>query len=453
MEKFDALILGCGPGGTEVGNMLLKGGKKVAIVESGAFGGVCLNCGCIPTKMLLGAIEPERLLADLAKRRLVSGEVAVNYANLQSRVKRHVSGVSSALAKGLAEKGARLFQGHGRLAGESRAIVEPCGIEISADSIIIATGSGPGFFPGLEADHQAVLDSTDLMFIAEVPKSLCVVGAGAIGLELADFFSAMGSKITLVEAAPQLAPTEDADVADVLKQALQKSGYALHLGAPGRKLETIGGEARLELVDGSVITAQKALVATGRKPNTADLGCEMAGITLNRGGFIEVDENLLAAPGIYAIGDVNGKILLAHAASQQGNYVARRILGKTAEAYETGPVPACIYSHPGVMRVGLSARQAAKTGGVTEISVSPFSANPIAQAHAAPEGFAKAVWIDGRLVGMAAIGVGATQLVTAAELLAAGGYDGEKLERLMVAHPSLDETLAGAIFGERKYFA
>lgn len=453
MENFDVIILGCGPGGTEAANTLLKGGRKVAIVEKGAFGGVCLNCGCIPTKMLLGAIEPGRLLADLAKRKLVSGDVAVNYAALQGRVKRHISGVGSALAKGLAERGARLFQGQGKLAGKGRVAVEPDGMELSADSIIIATGSSPGFFPGLEADHQAVLDSTDLMFIGAPPQSLCVVGAGAIGLELADFFSAMGSDITLVEAADQLAPTEDADVAAVLKQALQKNGYAIHLGAPGRKIETVGGEARLELQDGGVFTAQKALVATGRKPNTAGLGCERVGISLDRRGFIEVDENLLAAPGIYAIGDVNGRILLAHAASQQGNYAARRILKKTAEAYEPGPVPACVYSHPGVMRAGLSARQAAQTGRSVEISVSPFSANPIAQAHAAPEGFAKAVWLDGRLAGMAAIGVGATQLVTAAELLVAGGYDGKKLERLMVAHPSLDETLAGAIYGERKSFA
>lgn len=453
MENFDVIILGCGPGGMEAASVLLRGGKKVAIVEKGAYGGVCLNCGCIPTKMLLGAIEPGRLLADLARRKLAEGEIGVNYKNLQNRVKRHIAGVSTSIAKGFAEKGAALFQGAGKLAGPGAVVVESAGVELSAPAIIVATGSQPGFFPGLEADHQAVLDSRDLIFIDEAPQSLCVVGAGAIGLELADFFSALGSKITLVEAAAQVAPTEDSDIAAALQQALQKNGYEIRLGVPGRKIGTVEGRASLELADSSTITADKALVATGRNPNTTGLGCETAGVRLDRRGFVEVDENLCAAPGIYAIGDVNGKVLLAHAATQQGNYVARKILGAETSPYATGPVPACIYCHPAVMRVGMSARDAAKTSALAEVSQSAFSANPIAQAHAAPEGFAKAVWLNGRLVGMAAIGVNATQLVTAAEFLVTGGYDAAKLERLMVAHPSLDEVLASAIYAERKNIA
>lgn len=451
MEKFDVVIIGCGPGGMEAASFLLKAGKKTAIIEKGKWGGVCLNCGCIPTKMLLGAIEPERLLADLSRRRLAEGKITVNYNSLQTRVKRHVDGVSAALAKGFAEKGAKLFEGAGRLLGGGRVLVSPGGEEIEADAIIIATGSAPGFFPALEADQDAVLDSTALMCAKEPPKSLCVLGAGAIGLELADFFSAMGSQIIMVEAAPQAAPTEDADIGAALGDFLKKRGYSLRLGVPGRKIATVNGIAELELADGSVISAEKALVATGRKPNTEGLGCAEAGVALDRRGFIEVDSYLQAAPGVYAIGDVIGKVLLAHAATQQGNFVARRILGEEAGIYETGPVPSCIYCHPGVMRAGLSGREAAKMGKV-EISRSLFSANPIAQAHAAPEGFAKAVWLNGRLAGLAAIGVSAPQLVTAAELLVAGDYGEKKLERLMVAHPSLDETLAQAIYGQREEF-
>lgn len=448
MEKFDVIIIGCGPGGMEAAATLLRSRKRIAIVEKGPFGGVCLNCGCIPTKMLLGAIEPQRLLEPLAKRKIANGEIAINYKNLQTRVKRHIGGASADIESGLSQKGVMIYKGQGVLAGGSAVKIAETGEEIHADAIIIAAGSSPGFFPDLAADHKCVLDSTDLMFITELPQSLCVVGAGAIGLELADFFSALGSKIILVEAANHIAPAEDEEIANGLRTALARRGYEIHAGTPARKIGTVANMAWLELMDGRVIEAQKALIATGRKPNTQGLGCENANLKLDRRGFIMVNANLEAAPGIYAIGDINGKVLLAHAATQQGNYVARRILGTEHEEYRTGPVPSCIYCHPGIMRAGMSLKEAASLG-EAQISRSSFSVNPIAQAHAAPEGFAQAVWLDGRLAGMSAIGEGATQLVTAAELLVAGKYDTEKLERLMIAHPSLDEVLSAAIYAER----
>lgn len=445
MEKFDCIVLGFGPGGLEAARALLHGGKKVAIVNSGPWGGVCLNCGCIPTKLLLGAIEPQRLLEDLGRRKLAAGQITVNYDKLQAHVKRHINAASAGLQSKYEGLGAKLFQGVGRLLGNGVVGIEESGETLTADSIIVATGSRPGFFPGLEPDHKAVLDSTDLMFIEKAPESLCVVGSGAIGLELADFFSALGTKITLVEAAPHLAPTEDGDIADVLAQSLKKRGYVIHTGVAADSAATVGGSGRLELADGTTLEAEKILIATGRRPNTDNLGCEAAGVSLNRRGFIEVDEFLQAAPGVYAIGDVIGKVLLAHAATQQGNYAANHIMGNYKEPYATGPVPACVYCHPGIMRVGLSAAEA-KRQGAAAVSISPLSVNPIAQAHAAPEGFARAVWLEERLVGMAAIGFGATQLATAAELLVANGYDSTRLQHLMVTHPSLDESLAWAIY-------
>lgn len=445
MAKFDCIVLGFGPGGMEAARALSHGGKKVAIVNKGPWGGVCLNCGCIPTKLLLGAIEPLRLLQDLARRKLAQGEIAVNYDKLQAHVKRHISAASANLATKYEALGVKLFQGAARLAGSGAVQIEGSGEILEGDAIIVATGSEPGFFPGLVADHQAVLDSTDLMFIEKAPQSLCVVGSGAIGLELADFFSAMGARITLVEAAAHIAPAEDADIAEALAQSLKKRGYEIRTGVAASRAATVNGGGQLELADGSILEAEKILIATGRSPNTSDLCCEAAGISLNRRGFIEVDEHLQAAPGIYAIGDVIGKALLAHAAIQQGNYAANHLMGNYTEPYASGPVPTCVYCHPSLMRAGLSATEA-KGQGEAAVSISQFSVNPIAQAHAAPEGFVKAVWLDGQLAGMAAVGVNAAQLVTAAELLVAGGYNAANLQHLMVTHPSLDESLAWAIY-------
>lgn len=449
MKKYDVIIIGFGPGGMEAAKVLLQAGKKIAVVNRGAWGGVCLNCGCIPTKMLLGAIEPIRLLTDLKRRKIAAGEVTPDYQNLQTRIKRHIAGLSASVAAACESKGARLIQGTASFLDKNRVVIENNEEVLAAPQIIIATGSIPSFFPELVPDHDCVLDSTDLMFIKKIPESLCIIGAGPIGLELGDFFSALGTRIILVESAPQLAPTEDRDISEILKKAAIKNGYELHLGVQAKNVLTQDNHAILTLANGTIIKTCKALVATGRKADTSGLDLQKTGIAADKRGFITVNEYLEAAAGVHAIGDVNGKILLAHAARQQGSYAARRILGQVKKSYDSGPVPSCIYTHPSAMRAGLTEKQARNNGFIVEISKSEFSVNPIAQAHASPEGFTKAVWVDNKLVGMAAAGFNAAQLATSAELLVAGNYTPDKLDELMIAHPSLAESLAEAIFQKR----
>lgn len=456
MEKFDAIVIGSGPGGMEAATRLLAGGKKVAIVEKGEWGGVCLNCGCIPTKLLLGAIAPGRLLSALSRRRLASGEINIDYSRLQAHVKKHIASVNAGIGKSLAQAGGALFNGSGALRGDGCVQInsskENADQIIAGDVIILATGSAPATFPGLAPDHKAILDSTDLMFIDEPPKSLIIIGAGPIGLELADFFSWFGTKIILVEAALQLAPTEDEDIAEELKRSLTRQKCDIHTGIGARSLITVDDKARLELTNGEMIEAEKALLAIGRKPVTAGLNLDAASCEVDKRGFLKVNQYLEAAPGIYAIGDVNGRLLLAHAATHQGAYVASRLLGFLDSAYESGPVPACFYCQPEIMRAGLSAKEAAQKAEKVEISRVMLAANAIAQAHLEPEGFVKAVFGDGKLLGMAAIGYDATSLVTAAELFVAGQYEGLKLDSLMAAHPTLAEALFQAIRAKREVF-
>ena len=444
-------IIGGGPGGTTAAKELAAGGKRVAIIEDKHWGGTCLNCGCIPTKMLLGATAPLAMLRAQERLRTMKGTIDIDYKALQTRVGRFLKGSSQTLAKALTAAGITLYQGRGVIAGKGQvAVRSEAGEEmLTADDIILSCGSSSASFPGLAPDGDAVLDSTGILNLPDVPESLIIVGAGAIGLELGDFFGLMGTRVTIVEAAPHIAPTEDNDIAKELDRTLGKAGRTCIAGVMAKSLVTKNGQAELTLGDGRVLTASRALVAVGRTPNTAGLDCEKAGCALKRRGFVDVDEHLLAAEGVYAVGDVNGLTLLAHAADHQGAYVARRILGREQGAYVPGPVPSCIYGSTEVMRVGQTAKALIAAGKAVSVSQVPLTLNPIAQAAGASGGFVKVVWDGDAIAGIAAIGHGVSHLVTVAQLLMVGGYVPEKLHEVMFGHPTLDEILPAAIRAPR----
>lgn len=454
--RYDVVIIGAGPGGLAAANILAAAGKKVAVVERGKFGGTCLNAGCIPTKMLLAAAEPGESAAALMRQKEVQGELTINYTGLQKRVWRYVGATSDAAEQSLASLGVDCVSGQARFlsAHELEVVMPDAGRRcLQTDWVIIASGSAPAAFPAMRPDHDCLLDSTDILRLNEPPKTLLVIGAGAIGLEFASFFSALGTKISLVEAMSQLAPTEDADLAGLLQKLLLKRGYDLHIGQKARSLVNADGRAVLTFEDGQTVMADKALLAVGRRGGADELDAGAAGIRLTSRGFVEVDENLLAAPGIFAVGDCNGRVLLAHAAAHQAAYAARKILGSETGSYKSGPVPACVYGAVEMMRVGANESQALKSGGKVESSLAELARNPIAQAHAQPQGFVKAIWRDDALVGISAIGAHVTQLVTAAELMVAGGFWDSRLDAVMLAHPTLDEALGEAVRAPRRPLA
>lgn len=444
------VIIGGGPGGTRAAALLAAAGKRVALIEDRHWGGTCLNCGCIPTKMLLGAAAPSELIQAQQRLRVLKGESSVDFAALQNRIRRFLKGSSQTLARNLTAQGVTLLEGRGTCLGEGRVQVKTADgeHEIQGTDIILSCGSRNAVFPGLAPDGDCVLDSTGLLELDEIPESLIVVGAGAIGLELGHFFGSQGSKVTIVEAAPHVAPLEDTDIADELRKILTKSGKTCLEGVRAQALVTKDGRAELTLADGRVLTAAKALVAVGRTPNSDGLGCEAAGCPLNRRGYVQTDEYLQAAPHVHAIGDINGRVLLAHAAEHQAHYVARRLLGQEDGPYVPGSVPSCYYGLE-IMRVGDTAAALLARGKSVSVSQVPLSLNPIAQAGGLTGGFVKAVWDGDRLAGMAAIGHGVSHLVTVAQLLVMQGATPDNLHRIMFAHPTLDEIIPAAIAAKR----
>lgn len=457
MDQLDVIIIGGGPGGSKAAKALAAEGKRVALIEDRQLGGVCLNCGCIPTKLLLGAVAPKGLIRGLERQRVARGNLDVDYTALQKRVQRFTAASSQTLGKTLKDAGVTLYNGRGVIRDAHTVEVLDADGQVTAclagQDIILATGSRSAVLPGLEPDHEAVLDSTDLLNIPAVPESLLIIGAGAIGLEMADFFSAMGSAVTVVEAAPQLAPTEDADLAQEMAKLLRKTGLTCYTGVRASSLLSRNGQAVLTLEDGRELVASKALIAVGRQPNSDGLGAEHAGCSLDRRGFVQTDDFLRAAPTVFAIGDINGRTLLAHAAEHQAMYVVRQILGLDSGAYESGPIPSCIYGNLEVMRVGLTVKEALSKGGEVAITRAALISNAIAQAGGDPAGFIKVVWHEGRMVGIAALGHHVSHLVTVAQLLILGRYHGDRLHQFMFAHPTLDEILVSAITAPKEIVA
>ncbi|WP_300162568.1 FAD-dependent oxidoreductase [Solidesulfovibrio sp.] len=445
------VVVGAGPGGYDAALAGAAAGLAVTLVERGKLGGTCLNWGCIPTKHLLAATLAVDALEAQAKQKLASGEVTVALAAVQAKKKKLLSATQSAMAKRLEQAGIALVTGNlsGVAPGLAKVTVGAETRDIPFDALILALGSRAAAFPGVKPDGKAVLGVAPVLDFAEAPKSLVIVGAGAIGLEISEVYRRLGAKVTLVDAAPRLAPAEDPDVSKVVAQVMRRKGIDAR---PGVKVESLvtdeAGMARLTLAGGEVIVAEKALVAIGRfaatvVPGLAELGATFADAAPNR-AWLVTDDTLQTAPDIYAVGDCNGRTLLAHAASSQGHYAARHAAGLESGPYAPGPIPGCYYGAPEIMRVGAIA---APGDGVSEAA---FVANPIAQAHADTAGFARAVWREGKVVGLTAVGHGASTMGTLATVIVAEGWTRERCEALVFPHPGLDETLRAALLAEVK---
>jgi dihydrolipoamide dehydrogenase len=453
-NSFDIVVVGAGPGGYVAAIKAAQLGYSTACVEDQFLGGVCLNIGCIPTKALL---ESAAMITHLGHAKEFGVEVGEIKTDMAQAVKRSRQ-VSERLTKGIGflfkKNKVTHVEGRGRLAGKGKVEVTGKGGKkqtLSAKHIILATGSRPRDLPFLKIDHERVWDSTDAMMSKEAPKTLAVVGAGAIGCEFADVYAAFGTKVTLIEALDRILPLEDRDCSAVVEKSYRKRGMEVFTGARLEKAEIGKGGAKLTIKtakgEEKVIEAERVLSAIGRAPNTEDLGVEKAGVKLTDRGFIQVDRQMrTTAEGIYAVGDVAGPPLLAHKGSHEGIACVEAIHGDKHAGIDYANIPNCTYCHPEVASVGLTEEQAREQGMDIEVGTFPWAANGRALTAGDTDGFVKVIRDRkySEIVGAHIVGPHATELI--AEFVIGRHLEStvEEIDRAMHPHPTLSEAVAEA---------
>jgi dihydrolipoamide dehydrogenase len=442
MPDFDLTVIGSGPGGYVAAIHAARLGARVAVIEQGAedWGGTCLNRGCIPTKSLVQSAEVLRTVRRAAEFGVGVGEPSVDWGAMQARKDRVVTGMRRGVQGLLKANGVEMITARGRLRGGTRVSAD--GRELSARCVLLAPGSVVGLppIPGVELG----LTSDTILELDHVPESLVVIGGGVVGMEFAGIFSLLGTRVTVIEMLDQVLAPLDPQVAKRFAQLMSARGVAIHLGAQVREIARDGDLLRVGASIGDV-RAEQVLVATGRRPNTSDLGLEQAGVTTARAA-ITVDQALrTSVDGVYAIGDATGISMLAHTASYQGEVaVANALAGKRVSA-DYSAIPACVYTEPEIAYVGLSEARAREHGHEVRVGQFPFSALGRAMVLGETEGLVRVVaGADGLLLGVTIMGPRATDLIAEATLALNVGITAAELYHVVHAHPTLPEAVAEA---------
>jgi dihydrolipoamide dehydrogenase len=456
--SFDVIVIGGGPGGYVAAIRAAQLGRKVAVVEREALGGVCLNWGCIPTKALLRNAEVINLLGQGGDYGFKIENLTVDYAPAQKRSRQ----VSDRLVKGVGflfrKNNITHVAGAGELVGPKQVKVTPSGQILEAKNIIIATGARARSLPGMVVDGKRIITSREALELTVVPKRLVVVGAGAIGMEFAYLFRSYGAEVTVIEMLPHVLPLEDDETAAEVAKAFKRRGIAMLVNTRTEAVDVGDAGVTVRVKDqGSgqeqAIPADVVMVAIGVAPNSEGIGLETAGVATDKRGFIVVDEYLRTnVPGIYAIGDVTGKLLLAHVASAQGIVAAEHSAG-----HETRPIrdadyifmPRATYCHPQVASLGYTEAQAKEKGYEVKIGKFPFIANGKALGLNERDGFVKIIADAkyGEILGAHLVGPEVTELLPELALAHTWELTTEEIARTVHAHPTLSEALMEAAHG------
>ena len=439
---YDIVVLGGGSGGYATALRAATLGMDVALVEKDKVGGTCLHRGCIPTKAILHAAE----VADAAREGEQFGVKSSVEGVDMGGVNKYKDGVVDRLFKGLVgqikHRGITVIEGEGRLT--SPTTVEVGGTTYTAKNVVLASGSYSKSLPGLEIDGNRVIASEHALTLDRVPESAVVLGGGVIGVEFASAWTSFGTKVTIVEALPNLVPAEDADSSKTLERAFRRRKIAFKTGTPFESVETTDSGVRITVQGGDVIEAELLLVAVGRGPNTAGLGYEEVGVTLDR-GFVITDERMrTSVPGVYAVGDIVPGLQLAHRGFQQGIFVAEEIAGlKPAVIDETG-IPRVTYCDPEVASVGLNEAVAREKYGDVEILNYNLGGNGKSQILKT-SGFVKLVRVPGGpVVGIHMVGARVGELIGEAQLIYNWEAFPADVAQLVHMHPTQNEALGEA---------
>ncbi len=454
MSDYDVVVIGAGPGGYVAAIRASQLGLKTAIVDKQWMGGVCLNVGCIPSKALLKNAELAHTLRERTAEFGISFDnLKLDYAAAVDRSrkvsKRLTSGVGFLMKKNKID----VFMGTAKLAAKDKVAVtmEDGKVqELNAKNIIIATGARSALIPGVKIDGEKVLTYIEAILQTKRPESVVIIGAGAIGVEFATIWNSYGTKVTIVEMLPRILPLEDEEVSAELTKAYQKRGIELLTGHRVLSVEAVEQGVVVKVSDGSAektIQAEQALVAIGFKPNSNDLGLEEVGVKLTDRGFIQIDERMATnVPGIWAIGDVTGQLLLAHVASAQAVVCAENIAGVETITLDYRMMPRATYCQPQVASFGLTEAQAKEQGYEIKVGRFPFQPNGKALGLGDYAGFVKIITDTkyGEILGAHMIGPDVSELLPELTLAQRMELTTAEISRNVHAHPTLSEVLMEA---------
>ena len=456
MASFDVIFIGGGPAGYVGAIRCAQLGLSTAVVEREALGGPCVLWGCIPAKALLESAALANRLGTAKDFGVAVGEIKLDYGVAMKRSR----GVSQQNSKGveflMKKNKITYIKGTATLTGGKKLSVKGAdGKEETHEArkaLVLCTGSRVRGLPqaGLELDRKVILSSDEVLTLETAPKSMVVVGAGAVGCEFADVFNAFGTEVTLVEIAPNILPIEDADVSAELAKAFKKRGITVLTGARLSDVKVGKDSVSMNVAAGGTTKALKVdrvLVATGRAPNVEGIGLEKAGVKLTDRGFIQVNDRYeTAAAGIYAIGDVIGAPMLAHKGSREGHILAEQLAGQQPHALDYGNIPSCTYCHPEVASIGLTEQQCKDQKLDYKVGKFPFSANGRARTSGETEGFVKIIRDAkyGEILGAHIIGSHATEIIHELVVARTNEFTVEELDLAIHAHPTLAEAVAEA---------
>ena len=455
LMNFDIIVLGSGPGGYVAAIRASQLGFKVAVIEKENLGGICLNWGCIPTKALLKSAQVFEYINHASDYGITIGQPKAEFNKMISRSRGVADGMSKGVNFLMKKNKITVIEGYGRLVrGKKVVVTDTAGkkTEYSAEHIILATGGRAKQLPNLPIDGKKIIGYREAMTLAEQPKKLIVVGAGAIGVEFAYFYKSIGTEVTIVEFMEQgLLPREDADISKELSKIYKKVGFNILANSAVESVDISGKQCKVTIKNRKdnttqVLECDVVLSAAGVSPNIEDIGLEALGIELDR-GMIKVDEYYRTnVPGIYAIGDVIPTQALAHVASAEGITCVEKIAGHHPEPIDYGNIASCTYCWPEVSSVGMTEAQAKEAGYELKIGKFPFSASGKASASGAKDGFVKLIFDAkyGELLGGHMIGANVTEMV--AELVVAKKLESTGMEiiKSIHPHPTMSEAIMEA---------
>ncbi|GAB4192264.1 MAG: dihydrolipoyl dehydrogenase [Simkaniaceae bacterium] len=442
-KKFDLAIIGSGPGGYVAAIKAAGLGKKVALIEKGSLGGACLNVGCIPTKTLIANSQVLHKIQKADDYGIHVENISFDYKKMKERKDKVVSSICSSLEGLLKGHGVEILRGKGEF-------LSPREIKISgeesqtiyASSSIIATGSNPLDIPAFPCDHKKILDSTSILEMEALPRSIAIIGGGYIGCEFASLYAALGVEVIILEALDSIVKAQGALIASTLTSSLKKQGIEIRTGVVVSGIDAHKDGVTVKLQDSTNIKADIALVSVGRKLCTDNLGLQKAGVKIEEKGFINVNEKMeTSVPGIYAIGDITAKAMLAHVASHQGIVAAINACGGESRMHYHA-VPAVIFTHPEIATVGMTEEEAKEAGYEISTGKFPFQALGKSQAIIETEGFAHVIADKktGQVLGAQAIGHDASSLIAEMTLAINNELTLDCIIDTIHAHPTLPEA-------------